>query len=110
MAMAVVEGGVPDAYAAAFVNMQMTAAAWNQAVNDAGIFLDRWGQVALNQGWTASEIFASDSMLPTGGLVSRLRGRVVVSVTGYAARIEMGDGVLEEFPRRADGGLKADAA
>jgi hypothetical protein len=100
LAMAVIEGGIPDAYAAAFVNMQLTAAAWNQAVNDAGIFLDRWGQVALNQGWTASEVFGSGGMSQTDGLVSRLRGGVVVSLNEYGFRIEMEDGGLEEYPRR----------
>jgi len=62
-------GGVPNRYASAFARMQaqrpdgVAAADWVQALNDAGLFLDRWGSQAAKLGWPAVDLF---ERVPTG--------------------------------------------
>src|SRR4051812_37174905 len=54
-----VTNGVPAVYATAFANLQaccptdVPEARWRQAVNDAALFLDQWGETADRLGWTA---------------------------------------------------------
>jgi hypothetical protein len=37
---------------------------WHQFVNDAGIFLDKWGREAEQLGWTAEDLFGLHSRVP----------------------------------------------
>lgn len=86
-AMALIEGQVPNLYASEFAHIQvhcpygLSHAAWQQAVNDAGLFLDQWGFAAADFGWTPGALF-SDPPQDTspGGLVWRLAGRRVVAL------------------------------
>lgn len=84
------EGGVPALYAEAFAHMQathpagMSTARWEQAVNDAGLFLDAHGAAAAAFGWTPADLFAS------GGLVWALAGETVTSLSSSAALLSDG--------------------
>ncbi len=79
------EGGVPALYAEAFAQMQvscptgMSSARWQQAVNDAGLFLDAHGAAAAALGWRAEDLFA-----PTG-LVWALEGETVTCLSSSQA-------------------------
>ena len=86
-AIALVEGQVPAIYAAAFARLQVTRPLatpdwkWQQVINDAGLFLDEWGQRAEHLGWTPDDLFAPPvEGQYRGGLVWRLQGRRVAAV------------------------------
>jgi hypothetical protein len=86
-AIALVEGQVPAIYAAAFARLQVTWPLgmpdweWQQVINDAGLFLDEWGQRAEHLGWTPDDLFAPPAEGQyRGGLVWRLQGRRVAAV------------------------------
>ncbi len=79
------EGGIPALYAEAFAQMQagcpagMTNARWQQAVNDAGLFLDAHGAAAAALGWRTDDLFA-----PTG-FVWALEGETVTCLSSSQA-------------------------
>src|SRR4029077_954308 len=56
-AIAVELGGIPTIYASEFARLQAQPPAevprdrWHQFINDAGLFLDRWGRQAEALGW-----------------------------------------------------------
>ena len=86
-AIALVEGHVPAVYASAFARLQVTRPfgtsdwQWQQTINDAGLFLDRWGRRAEQLGWTPDDLFAPPvEAQHRGGLVWRLEGRRVAAV------------------------------
>ncbi len=86
-AIALVEGHVPAVYAAAFARLQVARPLavpdrqWQQTINDAGVFLDEWGQRAEHLGWTPDDLFAPPvEAHHRGGLVWRLEGRRVAAV------------------------------
>jgi hypothetical protein len=62
-AIAIELGRVPPAYAGAWAVFQMrkpgqlSEAAWFQAIDDAGRFLDEWASLALDFGWRPNDIF-----------------------------------------------------
>jgi hypothetical protein len=62
-AIAVVDGRVPMVYADAWAAFQIrkpshaAAGEWYRAVDDAGRFLDAWGELALSFGWRPIDIF-----------------------------------------------------
>lgn len=35
---------------------------WERAINDAGLFLDRWGDTAVEMGWSAVDIFGREGL------------------------------------------------
>ncbi|WP_262299706.1 hypothetical protein [Microvirga sesbaniae] len=88
--MAEIEGGVPPLYSAGFAKLQLTPPAdlsvpqWLQAVDDAGRFLDVFGQQAHAMGWQADDLFHSD------GLVRTLRGARVITLTSTTASLSDG--------------------
>jgi hypothetical protein len=70
-AMAEIEGGIPPLYSAGFARLQLTpppglsVPQWLQAVDDAGRFLDAFGQPAQALGWRADDLFRPDGLVPT---------------------------------------------
>ena len=90
------EGGVPALYAEAFARMQascpagMSSARWQQAVNDAGLFLDAHGAAAAALGWRAEDLFA-----PTG-LVWALAGEAVTCLSSSQAVLSDGRRIAKE--------------
>jgi hypothetical protein len=62
-AIAIYDGGIPEAYAAAFAQLQIaqpigvTHPQWLRAIDDAGRFLDQWGHVAVQLQWSIEDLF-----------------------------------------------------
>jgi len=94
-------GGVPVLYARAFASMQAACPPgvpeprWHQAINDAGLFLDRWGEAAELPEWTANDLFGLHPTAPLSrmdemGLVWLLRGERVIMLTATQARFQRG--------------------
>jgi hypothetical protein len=100
-AIALELGEVPQAYAAAFAQIQahppedIPAGRWELVVNDAGLFLDRWGKQAERLGWTVEDLFGLHPRAPMlrydhMGLLWTLRGERVVALTATEARLSGG--------------------
>ncbi len=89
-AIAEVEGGVPPVYSAGFARLQLTPPPglsiprWLQTVDDAGRFLDAFGQQALSMGWRSDDLFRSD------GLMLALQGAHVTELTSTTAVLSDG--------------------
>lgn len=92
-AIAEVEGGIPPLYSAGFARLQLTpppglsVQRWLQAVDDAGRFLDAFGQQAQAMGWRADDLFRPD------GLVSALQGAHVIKLSPATAILSDGRAV-----------------
>ncbi len=81
------EGGVPAAFARSFAALQISrpttvsAARWERAINDAGLFLDAWGGQAERLGWSADDLFSP------AGLAWSLEGAHVTRLTRTSATL-----------------------
>jgi hypothetical protein len=59
---------VPEVYRDAWARFQLVMPrgadleTWERAINDAGLFLDRWGDTAVEMGWSADDIFGCDGL------------------------------------------------
>lgn len=117
---AIVEEGarVPRAWAEAFASLDLVArqhypeAGARQLIDDAGWFLDRWGNEAARLGWSAVDVFGTErtsdvTAMPTG-LVSVISGGVVESIGDDRATIRMSDGGIVVYLRRPRLGLSSD--
>ncbi len=85
------EGGVPALYAPAFAKMQVMPSnqirnhfGFERAVDDAGRFLDAWGEEAERLGWSPAALFGAS------GLVWALGRRSVVALSCTAATLSDG--------------------
>ena len=91
------EGGVPALYAEAFAQMQVTypdgmsTVRWEQAVNDAGLFLDAHGTAAAAPGWRVEDLFAP------AGLVWALAGATVTCLSSSQAVLSDGRRIVKEL-------------
>jgi hypothetical protein len=94
-------GGVPEAYAKAFADVQANTSAdvprkrWDQFINDAGLFLDQWGAAAEHLGWSVDELFGLHPIAPMArydrmGLLWLLRGEQVIELTDKLALLSGG--------------------
>ena len=107
-------GGVPAAYAEAFVAMMayrppdVIDARWCRAIDDAGRFLDAWGTTAAALGWTRADLFERAER-GAHGLLWELDGRVVVALAEDVAAIGEGGGTARAWFARPIG-RRADAA
>ncbi|HEY8381583.1 MAG TPA: hypothetical protein VIL09_05465 [Microvirga sp.] len=97
-AIAEVEGGVPALYSPAFATLQMTPPAgvsvprWLALVDEAGRFLDAFGEQAAALGWSERDLFGR------GGLILSLDGTGVVALT--ADSVTLSDGrILKRVSR-----------
>jgi hypothetical protein len=100
-AIAIELGGAPEIYASEFARLQARPPAevprdrWHQFINDAGLFLDRWGRQAEAFGWRADELFGLHPDAPMArydrmGLIWMLRGETVLDISETAARLSGG--------------------
>jgi hypothetical protein len=103
-AIAIYDGGIPGAYADAFARLQIAQpigvphSQWLRAIDDAGRFLDQWGNMAEKLQWSAQDIFekpaaAAGTTLPldlgTVGLCWVIDGKNVVALD--ACSVTIGD-------------------
>jgi hypothetical protein len=99
-AIAIYDGGIPEAYAAAFAQLQIaqpidvSLPQWLRAVDDAGRFLDQWGHLAEQLQWSVEDLFKRPAPanppafdLGTFGLCWVIDGRNVVALDAYSATI-----------------------
>lgn len=103
-AIAEFDGGLPREWAAAFAKLQVmdrpeqySQAGWEQVLNDAGLFADRWAHQAIALGWTVLDVFSvhksgNRKRLDGEGVVLSIRGRKVVAITADHIMIETGAG------------------
>lgn len=97
VAIAIEDGGVPAVYSEGFARMQvqrfnnMSIEEQQQATNDAGLFLDRWGDVAAEYGWTAGNLFDVPRDGSSGGLIWQLHGRQIRALSPDTATTADGD-------------------
>jgi hypothetical protein len=95
------EGGVPATFARAFAVLQLARPAgvsrdrWEQAINDAGLFLDAWGHEAERLGWSAPDVVGPGYR----ALASVLDGARVSNLTATTAIFSDG----RTFSRRQGG-------
>jgi hypothetical protein len=76
---------VPEAYLDAWARLQCQRPRvpddeWQLAINDAGGFLDAWGSMAAEFGWTPGELFDVPRGDGTSGLIWFLKGEPVRSL------------------------------
>jgi hypothetical protein len=94
-----IESGVPEVYAEPFAMLQVACPPkvpvdrWRQAVNDAGIFLDRWGYAAEQLGWPIEDVFGLHPKAPLSrfdymGIIWGLRGARVLALAATEAVTE----------------------
>jgi hypothetical protein len=53
-----------------------------RALDDGGLFLDRWGSSAADSGWTAGDLFDIPGIGMAGGLIWRMGGAMVEAFGG----------------------------
>ena len=81
------EGGVSSTFARLFAVLQVARPAsvnedrWYQAINDAGLFLDEWGQIAERLGWSARDLIGP--AYTPAALAWSLQGRPGRDADGY---------------------------
>ena len=63
---------------------------WRSAVDDAGLFLDVWGEHAASMGWDVCDLFDVPRQGRSGGLVWQLRGERVDALGEDHARTNAG--------------------
>jgi hypothetical protein len=96
-----IELGGSAVYASAFAQVQARPPAevprdrWDQFINDAGLFLDRWGRQAEAFGWRPDELFGLHPDAPMArydrmGLIWMLRGETVLDISETAASLSGG--------------------
>jgi hypothetical protein len=100
-AIALNEGGVPAVYVAAFAAIQcrrpkgVPTERWNRFINDAGVFLDKWGGLAERLGWKDEDLFGLDRNAPMArydrmGLIWLLKGQTVTGLDSDSAVLSGG--------------------
>jgi hypothetical protein len=86
-----IDGGVPPVYADAWARLQsqrpygVTDAQWQQALDAGGRFLDEWGSLAAEFGWSTGDLFDAPSDGKRGGLIWWITGEAVRSLGGDCA-------------------------
>lgn len=95
------DGEVPAMYADTFARIQhacpnaVPEVRWRQFIHDGGLFLDQWGRMATESGWTAPDLFGLHETKPlvrhdATGLLWLLKGEQVVALDSIAARLSGG--------------------
>jgi hypothetical protein len=89
---------VPEVYLNAWAKLNcrrpanVTEAAWRQALDDGGRFLDAWGSMAAEWQWSVADIFDV-----SGGLIWKIAGRAVEAFGPEHARLDDGEVIANEF-------------
>jgi hypothetical protein len=106
--------GVPREWAEGFARLctmpphpDFTETAWQQLINDAGRFLDRWAVQVAAMGWTTPEVFGvhpgkPDARIDLKGLVLCIGGKEIIAVSANSATVQTLSGAHQRIYRRAD--------
>ena len=98
-------GGVPEPYLDGWARLQIqkpltvSDAQWRLAINDAVLFLDEWGSMALEFQWTAADIFDVPRADGATGLVWFIKGEPVRSFGPEHAVLGNGTRVFDRRTR-----------
>ena len=95
---------VPEAYLDAWARLQCQRPRapddeWQLAINDAGGFLDAWGCMVAEFGWTSGELFDVPRGDGTSGLIWFLKGEPVRSLGPDHAVLGNGTHVFDRIER-----------
>jgi len=115
------DGKLPRQWAVAFSKLQFmdkpdqyTAAEWEQVINDAGLFADKWAARARDLGWTILDVFAvhkseSRKRLDGEGVILSICGHKVVAVTAEHVMIETKTGARQRIckPTATKGSIRS---
>jgi hypothetical protein len=108
--------GLPDEWQAILDELKVATpvdgfgdARWPSLVDDAEVFLARWGEAAHLLGWTALDLFGVHPVAPAArfdvmGLLPLLRGDRVVALTKDQARMRRPSRAVLTFRRVAQAG------
>ena len=110
------DAGVPREWAEGFAKLCTMArppavhpTRWNELVDNAGHFLDRWGSQAAALGWAAVDVFGCHPQAPFArydvqGLIFVIGSGEVVAITETTATVRARGGAALTFRRvRRDG-------
>lgn len=106
-----VDGGVPAVFAEAFASLMATCpdgvpeGQWWQAIDDAGRFLNAWGDRAADLGWTGPDLFERVAR-GAHGLVWELGGRNVIALTETTAALGPDDRTERLWFAKPTGGVR----
>jgi len=105
------DGGLPREIAEGLANLDtmpppngFTPSRWEQTINGAAIFADRWGARALELGWQPIELFGIHPVAPAArhdclGLAFMLDGGEVVDIDATKATILKPNGIKQSYYR-----------
>lgn len=105
------DGKLPREWAEAFAKLQFidkpkqySQAEWEQVLNDAGLFADKWASQAMALGWSILDVFAVHKSgnlrrLDGDGVILSIRGRRVVAVTADHIVIETWGGTRQRIAK-----------
>lgn len=108
----VAANGVPEDWAQGFARLctmprpkQYDEKRWEQIINDAGVFLDKWGKQAQGLGWSSIDAFGVHHNRPTDalhclGLVPLLKGGRVILLYPDKAELTTAGGAHQTFFKR----------
>ena len=111
-ALAEIGAGVPREWAEGYARLQVVRPPagiavwrWQQVIDDAGRFLDRWATQAVALGWRTLDVFGVHREKPVerfdaAGLVWLLRGAEVVAITEMMAKLKTTSGATQTYARR----------
>lgn len=114
-ALAEYEAGVPREWAEGFARLQVMApppgirpARWQQVIDDAGRFIDRWAATAARLGWDTASVFAvhpekPEARVDMAGLVWLIDGSEVVAISADTAKLRHKRGAVLSYYRRPRG-------
>jgi hypothetical protein len=104
--------GVPRSWAEGFAALCImppptgfSSERWRRVIAAAGMFLDRWADVAAACGWTDLDVFGCDPHRPDArfdcmGLVLLLDRREIVAIDEHGADLVTNNGATQRFRRR----------
>lgn len=110
-ALAEFGAGIPREWAEGFALLQtvlppavVEARRWQQVIDDAGHFIDRWASQAAALGWRTLDVFGVHRAKPAerldaAGLVWCLSGAKVFAISERTAALQLRSGVLQSFRR-----------
>ena len=97
---AIIADNCPAPYADIFARLNhqrplaVSTQEWDCAVNDAGLFLDAWGALAVEFEWTAGDLFEVPREGRPGGLIWQAKGEHVEALGADHARLADGRTII----------------